>query len=85
MSNVQRTNHGGIVKDTALSIIALILLIYNYLITRSNQKLKTQIKEKEDEALSDKLKAIQEERDRARDRMRSLLEHYRGDGPSGDA
>jgi len=72
-------------KDMALSIIGVILLVYNYIISRNNKELKIKLKEKEDEALSDKLKAIQQERDRARDRMRSLLEHYRGDGPSGDA
>lgn len=72
-------------SEIVLGIISAILLVYNYLVTQNNNKLKTQLKEKDDEALRDKFKAIEEERNRARERMRNLLEHYRGDGPSGDA
>lgn len=72
-------------SEIVLGIISVILLAYNYLVTRSNNKLKTQLREKEDEAFKEKYRAIQEERTRARERMRNLLEHYRGDGPSGDA
>lgn len=72
-------------SELALSILAVLLAIYNYIVLKSNNKLKNKLKEKDDEAMQEKLKAISEERDRARERMRNLLEHYRGDGPSGDA
>lgn len=72
-------------SETVLAIVSVLLFIYNYIVTRSNNNLKNKLQEKEDEALKDKLKAIEEERERARDRMRHLLEHYRGSKPSGDA
>lgn len=72
-------------SEIVLGIISIILVIYNYVVLRSNQKLKTKLQEKDDEASQEKLRVIQEERDRARDRMRHLLEHYHGSKPSGDA
>lgn len=69
--------------NSILGIIAAIFAILNFINKhkrdRAEEKLQTIERKHEDE----KLKLVQKERDAARDRLRDLLDHYRG--PEGKA
>lgn len=68
-----------------LAIVAGLLAVYALLLGRRAKKLEQKINQVEQEHLHDKVKVIEGERELARKRLRDLLEHYRGDGPNGQA
>lgn len=71
--------------NSLLAIVAGLLAVCSLLLGRKANKLSKKITEIEQEYLNEKVKAIETERELARKRLRDLLEHYRGDGPKGQA
>jgi len=71
--------------NNILAVLAGLLAVYAVLLGRRAKKLEKKINQVEQEHLHDKLKAIETERELSRKRLRDLLEHYRGDGPRGQA
>lgn len=71
--------------NNILAILAGLLAVYAVLLGRRAKKLEQKINKVEQEHLHDKVKAIETERELSRKRLRDLLEHYRGDGPRGQA
>lgn len=71
--------------NNLIAILAGALAVWSILLGRRARKLEKKITELEQEHLHDKVKAIENERELARNRLRDMLEHYRGDGPKGRA
>ncbi|NBW11481.1 MAG: hypothetical protein EBR82_25970 [Caulobacteraceae bacterium] len=75
----------GCIMNNVLAVLAGLLAVYAVLLGRRAKKLEHKINQVEQEHLHDKVKAIETERELSRKRLRDLLEHYRGDGPRGQA
>lgn len=71
--------------NNILAVLAGLLAVYTVLLGRRAKKLEQKINQVEQEHLHDKVRIIEEERERARTRLRDMLKHYRGDGPEGQA
>ncbi|NDG29288.1 hypothetical protein EB118_04195 [bacterium] len=69
--------------NSILVIIAAILGILNLFNANKRKRVEEKLRTIERDHHDEKLKLIQKERDAARDRLRDLLDHYRG--PEGKA
>lgn len=69
--------------NSILAILAALLALLNIFNGRKRAKAEEKLRNIEKEHHDEKLKIIQKERDAARDRLRDLLDHYRG--PEGKA
>lgn len=72
-------------NDIIVAVIAIISLIYSFIIGLQKNKLAKKLEEKEHEELQQKLKAQRDASDRARAHYREIVDRYRGDGPEGNA
>lgn len=66
--------------SSILAILAAILALLNLFNGRKRAQAEEKLRNIEKEHHDEKLKIIQKERDAARDRLRDLLDHYRGPG-----
>jgi len=69
--------------NSLLALIAVILGIINLIMGGKKSRAEKRVRELEKEHHDEKLKIIQKERDAARDRLRDMLDNYRG--PEGKA
>lgn len=69
--------------EAILAIVTAVLLVVNGLLFNSKLKAEEKLRNMERDVNEEKTKLLAEERERARKRMRDLLEHYRG--PKGQA
>lgn len=68
-----------------VSIIALLLLVYNFILGFQKSKVEKKLREKESELQDAKSKELQENSDRLGRKYRDMLDTYRGSGPEGNA
>ncbi|NBU33859.1 hypothetical protein EBZ38_03440 [bacterium] len=66
--------------NSILAIIAVLLGILNIITGSKKAKAEKRLRDIEQEHHNEKLKLIEKEREAARNRLRDLLEHYRGPG-----
>lgn len=69
--------------EAILAIVTAILLVVNGILFNSKLRADEKLRKMERDVNEEKTKLLAEERERARKRMRDLLEHYRG--PKGQA
>jgi len=69
--------------NSVLAVLALLLAVLNIITGRKKAKAEQKLRDIEREHHDEKLKIIEKEREAARNRLRDLLEHYRG--PKGSA
>ena len=70
----------GCIMNSILAIIAVLLGILNIITGSKKAKAEKRLRDIEQEHHNEKLKLIEKEREAARNRLRDLLEHYRGPG-----